>query len=312
MTEASIRVDPLTGEPVVISVARAVDLRWRRPDDLAPADCPLCPGNEAATPPRIDAIERDGRWTARAFANRRPLLGVEARPDPPDGIAPIGAHEIIVEAPDHAPLRTLPVCRREDGLRLAVQRLRDLRGDVRLATLLWFRGDRSAPGRLGHPHAQIVGLPTVPARIAAWVARSEEEGSVQRLLRSERRSGRRVVFAEGPITALCPIAPRVPFELWLIPERATAGLADASDDEIGALALAMHRATVAIEAAVGPVGIEAAAVGAPERTPGPPRGWYVRLGPVVAAPSALQTAAGVVSHNVLPEAAAHRLRAALP
>ena len=96
--------------------------RRKRPNDfriepsatLGGEFCPFCAGHEAHTTPTIDQIERDGRWVARSFANRRPAVALEGIEGVVrDGIyertGGIGAHEVIVEAPEHAPLHTLPV-----------------------------------------------------------------------------------------------------------------------------------------------------------------------------------------------------------
>src|SRR5689334_3986464 len=100
-------------------------------------ECPFCPGNESATRPTIAAVVHDGRWVARAFANRMPALIVEEALEdrshgPFQAVSGVGAHEVLVEAPEHVPLHRLPRRRTEDALGLAVARLRDLRRDLRL------------------------------------------------------------------------------------------------------------------------------------------------------------------------------------
>ena len=72
-----LRRDPLSGEDVIIATERVVERPPSPEHPLGPEQCPFCPGHESHTPPTIQAIERDGRWVARAFANRRPALVVE-------------------------------------------------------------------------------------------------------------------------------------------------------------------------------------------------------------------------------------------
>ena len=256
-----VRRNPLTGDEVVLSSDRVVE---QRPAPAAESGaCPFCPGNEAHTRPTIAAVEREGRWVARAFANRMPALVVEeVLEDRGRGllqaVSGVGAHEVLVEAPEHAPLHRLPVERAADALALAVDRLRDLRRDQRLATLQWFRNHGAGAGASqAHPHAQIVGLPVVPRRVAALVQRAHEhlERTGRRLLRNvldaEHADGRRILFRDGPITALCPFAPRHPFEVWLVPEDPGPGFADATDDERSALARASRRIASALAIGLG-------------------------------------------------------------
>lgn len=322
MRRREVRADPLTGDRVVLSPDRFVERRVRLPDDAGPDACPFCPGHEAHTRPTIDQVPRDGAWAARAFANRFPALVVEERLEAVSeglfhALAGVGAHEVLVEAPEHAPLHTLPVARTEAALALAVARLRDLRQDERLAQLLWFRNHGVGAGASqAHPHAQIVGLPYVPERTARAIgrARAAWDGSrslVARVVDGERASPR-ALFTDGPIAAFCPFAPAAPFEVWLASTRAAGGLADADDDELAGLASAMHRVGRALAVTLGEAPTATHALGPPERA-GDPRwlGWHVRVSPRWGMGGALELATGDAMHGVFPEDAAEALRSAL-
>lgn len=318
-----IRRDPITGDDVVIATERVVERPPSPEHDLDPRDCPFCPGNEAHTPPTIEAIVRDGRWVARAFANRRPALVVEEpfaiRADGPyQAASGLGAHEVLVECPEHEELHRLPVARTADALDLARRRLYDLRRDRRLRILQWFRNAGSGAGASQpHPHGQIVGLPVVVGRLqrAARRARDWHDRHGRPLLldvlAADEREGRRILFREGPITALCPFAPRHPYEIWLVPSVARPGLADATDDEIGALAAAMHRALVALARVTADAPYNAVAIGAPEGEAAPGFGWHVRMAPRLLTTAGFEEATGLALHSVFPEDAAATLREAL-
>jgi len=315
-----IRRDPLTGEEVVISPDRVIE---RIPDPgppLDPADCPFCPGHETWTTPAIDETHRDGRWVARAFPNRRPALGIEGDPapwhdGPFTGMRAVGAHEVIVEAPEHAPLFVLPVERTVDALALAVRRMRDLRRDVRFRTLQWFRNQGMGAGASQpHPHAQIVALPIVPRRITALVerARSHLAATGQPLLAAirdaELHGAERVVFEQDGIVVCCPFAPRHAFEVWLIPAAPGPSLADATASEIESLARAMHRISIALAAVVGKAPITATALGAPEIDDRSGLGWHVRMAPRLVPHGGFEESTGLALHSVFPERAAGLLR----
>jgi len=75
--------------------------------------CPFCPGNEDKTPPEIMAIrplsdQRDiPGWEVRVVPNKFPALQIEGNLAPRgDGIYDIingiGAHEVVIETPNHA------------------------------------------------------------------------------------------------------------------------------------------------------------------------------------------------------------------
>src|SRR5208282_3393318 len=94
--------------------------RAKRPMDFAregvlikgSASCPFCPGNEGKTPPEVLAYGRDGTgkdttgWSLRVVPNKFPALGIEGGLDREgeglfDRMNGVGAHEVIIETPDH-------------------------------------------------------------------------------------------------------------------------------------------------------------------------------------------------------------------
>jgi UDPglucose--hexose-1-phosphate uridylyltransferase len=318
-----LRRDPLSGDDVIIATERVVERPPSPEHALGREQCPFCPGHESHTPPTIQAIERDGRWVARAFANRRPALVVEDpfRIDvdgPFQAATGLGAHEVLVECPDHGALHHQPVERTADALDLARRRLHDLRGDRRLRVLQWYRNHGSAAGASQpHPHAQIVGLPVVPGRVGRMATRARDwldrTGRVllRDVLEGEVRDGRRILFREGPITALCPFAPRHPYEVWLVPSEVRPGLADATDEEVEGLAVAMRRAVRALALVTADAAYNAVALGAPEGEDPRGIGWHLRLSPRLLTTAGLEDATGVALHAVFPEDAASDLRDAL-
>ena len=122
-----LRKDPIVGRWVIISTDRA-----KRPTDFVRENmkikggfCPFCYGNESKTPPEIQAYrpspnggpppQRDTPgWTVRVVPNKFPALGIEGNLNRQadgmfDRMNGIGAHEVIIETPDHnSNLATLP------------------------------------------------------------------------------------------------------------------------------------------------------------------------------------------------------------
>ena len=109
-----LRRDPVIGRWVIIATERA-----GRPSDFQLQEdvtvegfCPFCPGNEEKTPPEIAAyreansVENGPGWRIRVVPNKHPALRIEGTLDERregvfDRMNGIGAHEVIIESPEH-------------------------------------------------------------------------------------------------------------------------------------------------------------------------------------------------------------------
>src|SRR5260221_2011520 len=142
--------------------------------------CPFCYGNESKTPPETQAyrpnpnggpaVQRDTpAWTVRVVPNKFPALGIEGSLNRQadgmfDRMNGIGAHEVIIETPDHnASLANLPPKRIEDVLWTFRDRILDLKKDRRFKYILIFKNHGEAAGAsLEHSHSQLIPLPILP------------------------------------------------------------------------------------------------------------------------------------------------------
>ena len=167
---------------VIIATERA-----RRPMDFAPEvippngpeGCPFCPGHEDRTPPELfrSGGSEDGPWTVRVVPNKFPALHADVEVhaagegiyDRMDGV---GAHEVVIESPDHfAGLGTLPVAHVGEILVAYRERLLALRKDPRLEYVLIFKNHGVAAGAsLEHPHSQLIATPILPELVAEELA----------------------------------------------------------------------------------------------------------------------------------------------
>ena len=199
--------------------------------------CPFCYGNESKTPPEIVAYRSDGSrrdspgWTLRVVPNKFPALGIEGSLNRQgegvyDKMNGIGAHEVIIETPDHQlTLATMPVQRVEEVLWAYRERLLDLKKDRRFKYLLVFKNHGEAAGAsLEHPHSQLIALPVVPKRVQEEVRGAQAHYSLKErcifcdIIRQETESGVRVIAENQGFIVLAPFAPRFPFEMWIIPK----------------------------------------------------------------------------------------------
>jgi UDPglucose--hexose-1-phosphate uridylyltransferase len=237
---AELRKDPITGRWVIISTDRGKrPVSFVRQSVVAQdkTNCPFCYGGEAKTPPEILVYGRNGSeankpgWAVRVVPNKFPALGIEGELDKEgegifDKMNGIGAHEVIVETPDHAAtLATLPERAVEDVLWAYRDRMLDLKNDRRFRYVLIFKNHGEAAGASAeHPHSQLIALPIVPKQVreevdSCWHYYQEKERCIFcDIIRQERDAGARVIGENEHLITLSPYAPRFPFEMWILPK----------------------------------------------------------------------------------------------
>ena len=234
-----LRKDPITGRWVIISTDRA-----KRPEDFAREQvipkggrfCPFCPGNETKTPPEILAYRPSGEpntpgWTLRVVPNKFPALRVEGELNRQgdglyDKMTGIGAHEVLIETPDH--MKTLAEVeekRIEDLFWAFRDRANDLKRDIRLRYILFFKNHGEYAGAtLEHTHSQLIALPVIPRHVQEEIDGSKRYFDYKErcvycdIVRQELTSSVRIVLESDYFVAVTPWAPRFPFETWIIPK----------------------------------------------------------------------------------------------
>lgn len=267
-----LRKDPIVGRWVIISTERG-----KRPADFvresvvihAQGNCPFCMGNEAKTPPEILVYGRNGcgpntpGWCVRVVPNKFPALGIEGELDREgeglfDKMNGIGAHEVIIETPDHtATLATLPERAIEDVLWAYRDRMLDLKNDKRFRYVLIFKNHGEAAGSsLEHPHSQLIALPIVPKRVREEVDASkhyfhEKERCIFcDVIRQEQDTGIRVISENEHFISLAPYAPRFPFETWLLPKQHSSSFENNQSSVYSSLARALKDSLMRLDAAL--------------------------------------------------------------
>jgi len=256
-----LRKDPITGRWVIIATDRA-----KRPLDFVrdkvqirgSGFCPFCYGNEAKTPPEIIAYRSDGSprdspgWSLRVVANKFPALGIEGELDRQgeglfDKMNGIGAHEVIIETPDHQmTLAMLSQRQIEDVLWAYRDRILDLKKDRRFKYIMIFKNHGEAAGAsLEHTHSQLIALPVVPQRVREETDGAREYFSFKErcifcdIIRQESESGIRVIADTPAFIAVAPFAPRFPFEIWIMPRVHQSAFEDSQKQEFEQLALVL-------------------------------------------------------------------------
>src|ERR1700704_6652982 len=253
-----LRKDPVTGRWVIISTERRKrpnDFRFERPSVIGREHCPFCPGREALTPSEVLAYRQNGGapnsrgWDVRVVPNMFPALQVEGGLDREgdgmfDRMNGIGAHEVIIETPDHdRPLAAMSEPEIERVLWACRERMVDLKRDFRLRYILVFKNHGAPAGAtLEHPHSQLIALPIVPDFVREEIDGARAHFAIKErcvfcdIVHQELRDGRRVIQENADIIALAPYAPRFAFETWLLPRRHGARYEQAARHEYESLA----------------------------------------------------------------------------
>jgi UDPglucose--hexose-1-phosphate uridylyltransferase len=267
---SELRKDPITGRWVIIASER-----YKRPTDYQDQRakkkagfCPFCEGNERTTPPEILAYRAGSQpnapgWRLRVVPNKFPALQIEGDLGKRgegifDKMNGIGAHEVIIETPEHqSTLATLAEKAIEDVLWAYRDRMLDLKNDRRFRYILLFKNHGEAAGAsLEHTHSQLIALPIVPKRVREEVDNSkkyymEKERCVFcDIIRQEIEDGVRVVAENDLFIALAPYAPRFPFETWLLPKLHSSAFENNQSPTYGSLARMMRNVLTRLDSAL--------------------------------------------------------------
>jgi UDPglucose--hexose-1-phosphate uridylyltransferase len=203
------------------------------------AGCPFCEGQEAVTPPEIFAIraptsKRNERgWKVRVVPNKFPALRIEGNLDKRgaglyDRMNGIGAHEVIIETPQHLlSMTSLDEDHIKNILTVYKERMLDLKKDTRLVYGLIFKnvGD-PAGASLEHTHSQLIATPVVPVRVQQEMRGGRIFYDYRSrclfcdIIAQELEDADRIVADNNAdFIAFCPYASRFPFETWILPKQ---------------------------------------------------------------------------------------------
>jgi len=169
-------------------------------------------------------------WSARAVVHPTALYHVEGEPSRRgDGIydrmRPIGAHEVLVENPRHEQhLWRANEVEIEQFLLLAAQRIQDLKRDGRLKYVGIYKDHGNSAGQeFEHPTSQLTATTFVPRRVLYELRASREYFQQKErcvfcdIVSQETKQELRLLEIRGDFLSLCPYAPRVPYETWILP-----------------------------------------------------------------------------------------------
>lgn len=336
---SELRWDPLKLHWVIIATERG-----RRPRDFLFEEesnhtiaCPFCYGNEDKTPPEIFAIRPGGmpnaaNWRVRVIPNKYPVLRVEGELKSRghglyDVMNGIGAHEVIIETPDHnRTLADLTSTEITDVLKAYRARYLDLRRDFRLRYLVIFKNYGTRAGAaLHHSHSQLIAVPILPpvATTELKVARNyfatKERCIFCDIIDFELATGERVVREFSNFVTLAPYASSSPFELRLFPKFHSHEFASMNDAQLAELAVAMKDMLLRVKSVLrdAPYNFIIHTAPPPHRRPGKPGHWnsleydyhwHIELVPRLTQVAGFEWGTGFYINPTSPEDAASFLR----
>jgi UDPglucose--hexose-1-phosphate uridylyltransferase len=218
VSDADLRIDPLTGASVMVT-----PWRQQRPN-LPEGRCPFCPGGLEAPEP----------YDVRHIPNRWPAL-------------PDGRHEVILHTPDHC--SSFPALGEERSARVvelwsARTAVLGSRDDVAYVFVFENRG-RLIGSTIEHPHSQIMAFGTIPPVPAAELSASTCHlcPDPDDDLLVTRRAGWQ---------AAVPWAPSWPYELLISPRGHVADLLAAGPELRQGLAVILVDVLTRLERLLGP------------------------------------------------------------
>jgi len=243
-------------------------------------------------------------------------LRASARARQPDLFAAqpaVGAHEVIIHAPEHATsLADLSDERFAGAVAAWRERMRAHAEGAAFLHLIVNEG-RDAGASLPHSHAQLYALSFVPAEVArerertgAYHERTMGSHLLSDVAVEEVRRGERLVAVDDEALLICPWASRSPFELRVVPRSPAASFE--SDGDVGTAML--RRAITALAKVFGSppqlnLWVRTAPRGVEEFC------WHVDLLPRLTIRAGFELGTGVDVNTYPPERAASDLREAL-
>lgn len=326
-----LRRDPITSRWIITGLDKIPNPGDFKVDPITKKKdgCPFCHGNEAQTPPEIIAHRKSGPpnspgWTVRVVPNKFPALKIEGNLDKQglgvfDMMNGIGAHEVIIDGPDHLrDMSDLTHAETEEVIWAYLARSIDLRRDPRFKYILIFKNYGKAAGAsLEHPHSQLIALPIVPKRVLEEIEGAEEYyGYKERcvfcdIMRQEKEEKDRIVVEDECFLAFCPFVSRFPYEVWIIPKKHMSDFTTLSRDHVQCLARAMRDSLAKIKAVLGdpPYNfiIHTSPINGHERDD---YHWHIEIMPKLAKIAGFEWGSGFYINPVPPHIAARNLHEA--
>jgi UDPglucose--hexose-1-phosphate uridylyltransferase len=236
-----------------------------------------------------------------------------------------GAHEIVIETPEHGiRLSQLPQDQVACVLNAWASRIADLKRDSRIRSVFVFKNQGVLAGAAlpSHAHSQVIGLPVTPKALkeildgAKAHFRLKERCVFCDILREELEAGRRIIATSERFAAIAPFASRHPYECWLLPREHATDFETTESEALLELAGLLKSLLGRLERALPEPAFNLFLYSGPNRdsrpgywtTLGQDFHWHIAILPRPAQVAGFEVGTGFYSNPVSPEVAAMELR----
>ncbi len=233
----------------------------------------------------------------------------------------IGAHEVIIESPDHEEsFADLSSQRMSLVFQAYKERIIDLEKDSRFKYVMVFKNHGKAAGAsLEHSHSQLIALPILPRMIV-----SELEGAKAHfnhkercifcdIIRQEQQLFERVVCQNDKFITITPFAPRTPFEMWILPKKHSANYCSQSAEDFQELSELFSETLKRLSACIANVPYNFVLHTEPLRSGGlESYHWHFEIVPKLTSIAGFEWGSGFYINPLPPEEAAAYLRESWP
>lgn len=205
--------------------------------------CAFCPGNEHVTPPELYRIPNGDSWKVRVFPNKFPAFDTDGDPKINTHNKyftfshAYGAHEIIVETPDHYK-EFADMSNEEINEILGVYKLRmgELSKIDGVKYVLVIKNSGFEAGEsIIHSHSQVFAYNKLPSSIKEEVEANKNGCEYCKIVEIEKESDRRC-FENECFVAFTPYASRFNYEVWIFPKKHIKSLGEMNNSELMYLA----------------------------------------------------------------------------
>ena len=325
-----LRKDPISGRWVIIATERG-----KRPSDFGKeidlkkgGFCPFCYGNEDKTPPEVLSYREPGTaqnspgWWTRVVPNKFPALQIEGELNRQgegmyDRMNGVGAHEVVIETPDHnGNLSLIEDKYVQETIWAFRDRYIDLKKDSRFKYIIIFKNHGSAAGAsLEHTHSQIIANPIIPKRAmeeldgARKYYEYKERCVFCDIIRQERSMPSRVIIEKDEFISFCPFASRFPFEACIIPKKHSSSIETLKKSDVvefaGVLKTTLGKMRIALNDPPYNFVVHCAPCDTPDI---PSYHWHVEIMPKLTKVAGFEWGTGFYINPTPPEEAAKYLR----
>jgi len=245
-----LRKDYILDRWVIISTGRGKrpEQFKRKPEEKTAEVCFFCPGNEHMTPPEIERIEENGKWTVRVFPNKFPFVEMQGDPEIKRDneyytySSSFGKHEVVAVTPNHdkdfSDLSEQKIKQILEVYRRRINEISKIKGIKYVA--VFHNHGRDAGSSLPHEHTQIAGTNELPTLIEQEANCNKHLCNYCRIIENEKKSDRRC-YENDTFVAFTPYASRYPFEIWIFPKQHKKTINDFNDKELTDLSQIMKK-----------------------------------------------------------------------